>query len=388
MPGSAQRLKVLYLTIRYPSPELPVSGIFIREHARAAAAAGVDVRVVHLDRSPAASGLVDSVRVEEEEIPTWRVRYRRFPRPVSFLAFFLGALQAFRALRRSGFDPHVIHAHHFLAALPALLLGRLYRKPVAYTDHWTIFLPENPDTLSPAMMRAARFALERADVVLPVSDAWRRAVEELGVRAQFRVVPNVVDDELFRPGPARDGGGPTRLLTVSHLKRGAKGIDLLLDAIASLRAEGRVVELDVVGDGEGRERYLEQTHRLGLAGAVRFLGNRPKAEVAEMMRSADLFVLASRFENSPCVLVESMASGLPVVATRVGGVPELVDEGSGVLAEPGDAASIARAIGEALDRLGEFDRQGMARRARERFSGQAVGRQLAEVYASPTRGSR
>jgi glycosyltransferase involved in cell wall biosynthesis len=113
---------------------------------------------------------------------------------------------------------------------------------------------------------------------------------------------------------------------------------------------------------------------------VTFHGLRPKPELAALMREADLFVLASRFENNPCVAIEAMASGLPVVATRVGGLPELVDERSGLLAEPRDPESIAARIGEALRRLDRFDREEIARRTRERFGREQVASLLAEVY--------
>src|ERR671939_115753 len=89
------------------------------------------------------------------------------------------------------------------------------------------------------------------------------------------------------------------------------------------RARLRVVP-NVVGDGPRRPEYEALAGELGVAERVRFAGLRPKADLAERMRAADLFVLASRFENNPCVVLEAMASGLPVVATRVGGVPELM----------------------------------------------------------------
>jgi glycosyltransferase involved in cell wall biosynthesis len=102
------------------------------------------------------------------------------------------------------------------------------------------------------------------------------------------------------------------------------------------------------------------------------------------MRSSDLFVLASRFENNPCVVLEAMASGLPVVATRVGGLPELVDEASGLLVEPQPERLAAR-IAEALDRLASFDRDAIARRARERYGREAVGRLLLRAYEDAQR---
>jgi L-malate glycosyltransferase len=369
------RLRVLYVTTNYPRPELPVDGPFVREHARAAAL-HADVRVVHLDRSAGRRGLAETQAVDEDP-PTLRVRYRRFGKPVSVAAFVAGSLGAYRRLVREGFEPDVLHANSHLSALPALTLGRLYRKPVVYSEHWSAFLPDNPAELAGGMSALARIALRGADVVLPVSEAMRRALEVAGSPKRTVVVPNVVDDRLFRPGGERE---PGLLLTAGMLgENEAKGVDYLLRAVALVDG----VRLDVVGDGPLRTEYERLAHELEIDERVRFHGFLPKPELAERMRRADLFVLASRFENNPCVVLEAMASGLPVVATRVGGLPELVDETSGVLVEPRNPDDIARGIRATLE--GRFDREAIAKRALERYGREAIGRQLAEIYGSVAR---
>src|SRR5206468_11638708 len=106
-----------------------------------------------------------------------------------------------------------------------------------------------------------------------------------------------------------------------------------------------------------------------------------------LLGASDLFVLASRFENNPCVLVEAQAAGLPIVASRVGGIPEIV-EGNGLLAAPGDATALADRILEALDRLPEYDRSAIAARAKDRFGMDHVAGELAAVYDSAVRSRR
>ncbi len=91
-------------------------------------------------------------------------------------------------------------------------------------------------------------------------------------------------------------------------------------------------------------------------------------------------MLASRFDNNPCVLVEAQAAGLPIVASRVGGIPEIVER-NGLLAEPEDVDALAGRILEALAGLGAYDRSAIAARAKERFDVEHVGRMLADVYA-------
>ncbi len=111
---------------------------------------------------------------------------------------------------------------------------------------------------------------------------------------------------------------------------------------------------------------------------MRFLGVLPKPVLADRMRAADLFVLASRFENNPCVVMEAMASGLPVVGTRVGGIPELVDTAAGVLVEPNDPQAIADGVDNALAL--DFDRPAIAQAAKERYGRERIASELADVY--------
>jgi len=310
-------MNILMITTNWPSEESPIDGIFVREHVRAAATLA-DVRVVHLQRARGESLL--GLSAVDDDPPILRARYRRFGKPISAAAFLAAPLVAQRRLARNRWSPDLIHAHSFLSALPALALGRILRRPVVYSEHWSVFLPENPVNLSGPMRVAARFALEHAKVVLPVSDALATSLRTLAPRAQLRVVPNVVDDALFRPDGARSSRSTRNVLTVGLLDNDAKGVDVLLEAL-SLLPEDQRVHLDVVGDGVLRPALEQLASRLGITPLVRFHGLLPKPEVAGLMRQADLFALASRFENNPCVLLEAMACGLPIVATRIGGVP-------------------------------------------------------------------
>ncbi len=153
-----------------------------------------------------------------------------------------------------------------------------------------------------------------------------------------------------------------------------KGHADLLDALP--RLDG--VHLDVVGDGELREELEAHAARLGLGGSVRFHGELPKEEVARMMREADLYVLPSINETFGCVLIEAMASGLPSVATRVGGVPEVLDADAGELVEPRDPAAFAAAIERVLER--RFDPGALARAAEERYGYAAFAESWTNVY--------
>jgi glycosyltransferase involved in cell wall biosynthesis len=370
-------MNVLFITSSYPTPGSPAAGIFVREHARAAAE-HANVVVLHLERTEEAAGLSPAEPIAGENPPAWRVRYRARPAGASVALHLLGALRGWRAVRRSGFRPDILHAHFFLAGVPAVLLGLLTRTPVVITEQWSVFLPESPQRLTPALRASARWAYARARLVLPVSEALRRGIESIGARARFRIVPNVVDTTLFAPGTAPRNG---RLLTVGLFVE-SKGYEILFCAVAALAGRGRPVDLDVIGDGPGRESYVRLVRELGIEDRVSFIGFLPKAEVAERMRKAELFVLASRYDNNPCVVIEAMASGLPVVATAVGGIPEMVDGSSGRLAAPRDPERLADEIAAALDGVDAFDRVAIAASAKRRYGLEHVGAELADVYAN------
>jgi glycosyltransferase involved in cell wall biosynthesis len=366
-------VKVLFLTSSYPVPEFPVLGIFVREHARAASR-HAEVAVAHIERTEGAR----AIRVEDggdSEFRSVRVRYPASPAPVSYLANVVAATLAYRRLRRSGFEPDVIHAHFFLAGAPAILLGRVLRKPVVVTEQWSVFLPDDPMTLSRAMRRVARFTFEHADVVMPVSNALRDGIRAIGARAEFTVVPNAVDTARFHPDGSPSPSG--RLIGVGNLYD-AKGWDYLLDALALLRDRGRNVRLDLYGDGVLRETLEAQVSRLGIDGLVTFHGWRPKEEVAEQLRRSDLFVITSRYDSNPCAVIEALASGAPVVGTAVGGIPEMITDGAGLLAAAGSPEKIADAIETALGRT--WDREAIARSAAERYGLDRVGSDFAAVY--------
>lgn len=198
-------MRVLFLTASYPVPEDPGAGIFVREHARAAAR-HAEVAIAHIDRTKGVRKLVVE-RGEEDEFRSVRVRYPASPLPLSYASNLAAALTAYRRIRAQGFEPDVIHAHFFLAGAPAIVLGRLFGKPIVVTEQWSVFLPGDPMTLSPLIRRVARFAFGHAAVVMPVSEALRDGIRATGVDAEFRIVPNVVDTDRFHPGAPPPGAG-------------------------------------------------------------------------------------------------------------------------------------------------------------------------------------
>jgi glycosyltransferase involved in cell wall biosynthesis len=224
-------------------------------------------------------------------------------------------------------------------------------------------------------MRAARTAaLRRARAIVFPSEFLRGLAAGWGLDAErLHVVPNPtpkLEVEVIGGNGKRPREAESTIVFAGRLFA-AKALEVAFAAVEQLAN----VELLVVGDGEERAR-LE-----ALAGdRVRFLGSRPRDEVLEILRDADLVVLSSRWENFPHVLVEALAVGTPVVATAVGGVPEIVEDGvNGLLVPPDDPDALAAALRRALS---ERDRLAAnAAPSVERFSEERVYGRLEEILA-------
>ncbi len=382
------RRNILFVTPWYPTPAHIYAGIFVREYSQAVQLQD-HVTVLHVGHTepglPCRWGMQEVTDPQlNSGIPSYRAWYRRSPiRGVSWFRYWAGAIRAAMALSRKHGPFDLIHAHVFSSAAIALLLGRWYGIPVVLSEHATSFAR---GVLSPARIRQARRVFRRAKAVLPVSHALQRAMEQCGIRAAFRVVPNTVNAELFHfepRCPAPDG--VVRLLTVTSFLP-YKGLEVLLRALRQVPWRGRPWRLDMVGGvpGPDMDRHQKIVDDLGLTAQVTFHGTKDKGEVARMMRGADLFVLPSLVETFSVATAESLMSGLPVLVTQCGGPEEFVDEQCGRIVESGDASALADGITKMLDSLKIYDRMEIARIAKMRFGHEAVGAVLMDVYSQVT----
>lgn len=329
------------------------------------------------EESPGAHRLFRVERVTEDGVRIVRVRFRRSPVPkTSLLLHLLAVLVAGRTIVRDGFRPDLVHGRYYFIALAAGALGRFLGVPVVLAEGSECYAVGLPWRIR----QEARFAMRLADVLIPASESLRVLMEQYGIRGDFRVIPNPVDTSLFLPSPGvRARGGTRRLLTVAR-QVPVKGFPTLLEALARLCRVRDDVVLDVVGDGFAYATNRTLARQLGIEGHVTFHGFRPRQAVAELMRRADLFVLSSLSENCPSVLIEALASGLPVVATDIEGVREVVPKDMGVFFPREDPQALAEALAWTLNHVGNYDPWEMARYAQLNFGLEAIGRRLDTVY--------
>lgn len=287
-----------------------------------------------------------------------------------------------RIVRRGSYE--LLHAHTARSALVASAASLLARVPMVHHVHSPTANDSTRRWRGRINAWVERLSLRRASALITVSDSLKQHIRQRGFGDELiSVVPNGVP---CRPAtPACDGPKDQWTLGTVALFRPRKGIEVLLHALAALRRRGVAVRLRAVGGFETPEYEREVKSlvaELGLHNNVDWTGftRDVDAELARM----DLFVLPSLFgEGLPMVVLEAMAAGVPVVATRVEGTPEAIRDGcDGLIAEPDDPQDLASAIAQITD--GQVDwhtlRTNARRRHAERFSEKSMAAGVAEVY--------
>lgn len=349
-------MEVLFLTPWYPSEKDAMSGLFVQKHAEAVRAQGCEVRVL-------------------------------------FSQGWLDTLRQYRALRREGWKPDIVQLNVIQKqGLLALWLKKRYGIPYIIVEHWSGYLPENGMFMAMSWLQRRFYQLiaRHAETILTVSDRHAQAMQACGItNKHWGRIRNVVDDFFYEQSEYRDTGIPgyrKTLLHVSCFDERAKNVKGLLRAAKMLSEKRQDWRLVLVGTGIDYEEVRAYADTLHIPeGLLEWTGELTPHEVAKRMDQADMFVLPSHYENAPVVLSESLAKGLPIVASRVGGIPEMVNDECGMLVTPGKDEELVAALEKMLDHYQEYDKA-LIRQNGTQYSFGTVGAQLTAIYRTCVQG--
>jgi glycosyltransferase involved in cell wall biosynthesis len=386
---------VLVLSRSYPSDELPRLGLWV-ERPTVLLSESCEVRVVAAvpwcPPLPAVGPLQQYARFRR--IPRRETRHGvEIVRP-RFVAGFGRSLYAYesratylavrrevdRLRRRFPFD--LIHAHMiYPEGAVARRLASRYGVPFVVSEHapWTERWFEHA-----AVRRDALAAARAASSLVAVSTSVQRTIASyIGDSKQIPVVPVGVDADLFRLGPRERRAD--QILFVGWINY-MKGVDVLLQAMQRLVRSGRPGRLLVVGGAVYRNTRLQEERLRALAASlalgdrVTFLGPKSHTEVARLMGESAVVVLPSRAESFGAVLVEALACGTPVVATRCGGPEDIVTDEVGLLVPPEDPEALADALVATIERRERYRAEELRQYALERFGWDRITESYLDVY--------
>lgn len=349
--------------------------------------------VVMLGTDPATRGGISSVVLAWEDaglFTRWPITYIATHRDGSRMQKLLRALEAvlsflFLVLRM---PCAVVHVHgasraSFWRKAPFMAFARLLGWPVVFHLHGGGFADFYERECGPVRRAIVRFVLRGVDRILVVSPGWERWVAATFGHPAVECVANAV------PLPRQDGLRlPGRIAFVGRLTRDKGAFDLL-EAVALLREWHPAVRVELAGDGDA-DAIDRRAHELGIGDRVLIRGWCSPEERSRLLARASLFVLPSHVEGLPMSLLEAMAAGCPLVATRVGGIPDVVhDKVNGLLVGPADpvalAAAMVRVLGSAplAERIGREARATIARRHSPAAAVEQLGRIYSDLGVAP-----
>ncbi|MDX2260038.1 MAG: glycosyltransferase family 4 protein [Hyphomicrobiaceae bacterium] len=277
----------------------------------------------------------------------------------------------------------VLHGHGAKGGLYARLAGTWLARPGdaaparLYTPHGGSLHQFAARLSGPVYLAAERALAAATDGIIFesrfASEAYERAVSGHG--AKTRIIHNGLSDEDFAVRPA-PGEAAADVLFIGELRH-LKGVDVLIDALARLPETTTAV---IVGDGPDAAQFKEQTHRLGLGARIRFTGAMPARQAFGLGR---ILVMPSRAESLPYIALEAAAAAIPMIATSVGGVPEIVAGSRTRLVPPGDVEALACALAASLDQpaIAEADAADLREVVAGRFSLASMADEVLDFYA-------
>ena len=305
----------------------------------------------------------------------------RLPRTkIRFAGAFIFWADIVRVIEK--ISPDIVHAQSLGTGVPALVSKKLLKIPyVVWGQGSDVYLPDWFTKLT------SKTIIKNAGSAIALTEDMKRAMQAMYDR-DIAIVPNGIDlKEYISELPVQNvEGAEKRILFVGRLHP-VKGVQYLLQAMQMVHEEVPGAKLILVGDGEERESLEKLTDSLGIRECVEFVGGVPHEKIPDYMHHADVFVLPSLSEGFGIVNLEAMACGLPIVATRVGGIPDIIEDGTnGYLVDTMNQEQLAEALLKLLqDEKLRRDISGNNREKAKKYRWDAVAATLEGIYQKSVR---
>lgn len=386
-----QKKRILILPSWYP----PDGGYFFREHSEALLKKGwqVDVLVNRLvgirKLIQAGPSALRFYRVKHENgLRVVRSSYLKMPGNEHYntLGWARKTVRIYRRYERQFGMPDLILAHSVTwAGYAGYLLRKKYGLPYVIVEHRSFFVWSSREAramVKPFYLPLFELAYGHCEKLVLVSDSQRKGIETLVPSARKKTIriPNMIREDLFLPPAEPRQIDPFVFFWAGRLEH-VKGLDLLLEAVSILRDQSdHNFKVRLAGKGSLREDLEQRASALGVSERVIFLGRLSRGEMLLELQKASCFVLPTRYEAFGVVLIEALATGLPLIATRSGGPDSIVTKENGLLIEPGNAEALAKAMREMMDRIQAYSAKEIRAQCLKRYGDSQVLEQYSQLF--------
>lgn len=368
---------------------MPTLGNFVQKHAEAVSL-NSNVAALFVCSDIDCSEKFETTECTINNVFTVNVYYKKVTHSIPLISQFQKATRYIRAhfkglkiiSRKFGKIDLVHHNILYPAGIIAWYLKKTRNIPYIITENWTGYLPSKNNHLGFLQKTISKNIAGNASCITPVSKDLQDAMIHHGFKSGYEIVYNVVDISLFKPLQNISTDRKIKFLHVSTLDDAHKNISGMLRVIAQLAKQRNDFECHFVGDGDTAP-HISTAKQLSIYNNFAFFdGTKTTFEVAELMCHSNCFVLFSNYENLPCVMIEAFASGIPIVSSTVGGIPEHVSAELGLLVKPKDEKALLEALNRMIENLkaNKYSSETLSNYAKENFSYEKVSEKFHCIY--------
>ena len=376
---------ILFLASWYPTPQNINHGIFIKNHALALSKYMPIIVVYAYSSSEAKQTKI--TKNKQGNFEEWILEYKKVDQTIPVLSSIIKYKRfknAYATLLKELISNNIsIKAIQLNTIFPAAISLHLFKDqfkvPHTIVEHWSGYLPEDGNYKGFMQTYFTKKAVATASKLFYVSEKQKNAMLDHGLNGDYELIYNVVNTSVFCENKTIKSSKPL-LLHVSSLVEKEKNISGTLSVIQKLQKANYQFDLLIVGGNESSiSKYKQKAEVLGLKD-VTFTGEKNQIEVATYMQQAHALILFSNYEGMPVVVLEALATGLPVFASKVGQLPNLITDDFGKLVSVGNEIELEITLGEFLDGKLKFDPEKMVDFISKNASQDIVGKKLADCY--------
>jgi glycosyltransferase involved in cell wall biosynthesis len=378
---------ILWLASWYPNDKQPVTGDFIQRHAKAVSLFR-KITVIHMDQS----GWSENSSLNKTDIkicgnlteirsyfPFYKTGITLIDRILYNLLFYSRYKRLFKKICSEKGKPALIHVHvPMKAGKIAVWAKRKWGIPFILSEQASTYLPSAPDYFEKRKSyyrNSVRTIFQEAIAVTNVSKTVARILENMMGLDSIHVIHNTADETLFFNTPYKQQ--KFRFIHVSTMNE-QKNIDGLLQTFNLLSSHRNDWELRLIGPiSNPLQKKLDELKK---EMDITWSGEIPYSQVAHEMQQASAFVLFSNHENFPCVIVEALSCGLPVITSDAGGAGESIDYNNGKVVPVGNEEKLLLSLIEVMDQYHKYDRKQIAEDAKRKYSYPVIGQQFSKLY--------
>lgn len=371
-----KKLTTLWLPSWYPTPNDPTLGIFTRRDAEALSMF-CNVILVYAIEAEGSDYELNKTTVSPSftEILIFYPTGSRLTKLVRFLRAYK---KGFRKLEIDNVTPDILHLHVIWPASIVVLFNyRLLYLPLFISEHWSGYKLKDK-SLNGWRIWLAKYLIKKGVLVFAVSDEIVNAMKDMGMQGRYLKNPNVV--KFYSFNKRRKVHPKFKFVHVSSLKDVYKNIYGILRAVRSLSKKRQDFEFVFIGGDNGTKHYEIFVANSDLEQFVKFKGVLRHEDVMEELADSDAFVLFSNHEGLPCVLLEAMSVGVPVISTAIPGLEDWVGPGQGVLIPIGDEPALVAAMNDMMENHARYIPEMVSEKVIRECNYEVVGNRIYQEY--------